>query len=232
MIKLLLSTLAAAAALGAAAPSHAASGAELLKSQCVACHAVTKPAEASVERLLQRKGPDLYYAGSKFNRDWLTAWLQQPTVLRPGGAMFLNAVKPGEAGSADVVDAAKVTPHPKLNAADAAAAADALMALTTPDLVAKGAFKGDPVNASMASLLFNKLRGCASCHSAKPGAGGGSGPELFSAGDRLQPDYVVEYIRNPQKFDPHVWMPRLDLTDADVQKLSGYINTLKQGGAK
>ncbi|MCV2438669.1 c-type cytochrome [Paucibacter sp. DJ2R-2] len=225
-------TMLAVTALGVATTSHGATGAELLKSQCVACHAVTKPAEGGLERLLQRKGPDLYYAGNKFNRDWLTAWLQQPTVLRPGGATFANAVKASDPGTPDVIDAAKLIPHPKLNAADATAAADALMALTTSDLVTKGAFKGDPVNASMAALLFNKLRGCASCHSAKPGSGGSSGVELLSAGERLQPDYVVEYIRNPQKFEPHIWMPKLDLTDADVQKLTGYINTLKQGGAK
>lgn len=222
---------AAIAALGAvASPAFAANGAELLKNQCIACHAVSKPASFSKERLLERKGPDLYYAGAKFNRDWLVGWLQNPTVLRTGGAMFIHAVKPGEAGAPDVMDPSKVAAHPKLSAEDATAAADALMALRDDSLVAKGAFKGEALNASMAALLFNKLRGCASCHSAKPGVGGQSGPELYSAGDRLQPDFVVEYIRNPQKFDPHVWMPKLDLNDADVQKLSGYLTTLKQKG--
>jgi hypothetical protein len=55
---------------------------------------------------------------------------------------------------------------------------------------------------------------------------------LSSAGDRLQGDYVAEYIRDPQKFDPHIWMPKLELTDADIQKLTGYLMTLKQAGAK
>jgi cytochrome c2 len=84
----------------------------------------------------------------------------------------------------------------------------------------------------MAPMLFNKLRGCSSCHSGKPGSGGFSGPELYTAGDRLQADYMVEYIRSPQKFDPHVWMPALGLKDGDVQKLTGYLLTLKQEGAK
>jgi len=229
---LMTSALVATAVMVSTGASAAIDGAELLKSQCVACHAIAKPADSGLARLLARKGPDLQYAGSKFNREWLVSWLQNPTVIRPAGVMYTNAVKVGEPGSADVVDAAKLAPHPKLGAADAAAAADALMALTAEDLVSKGAFKGEPVNASMSSLLFNKLRGCASCHSAKPGVGGSSGPELSTAGDRLQPDYMVEYIRNPQKFDPHVWMPRLELTDADVQKLTGYLSTLKQGAGK
>lgn len=211
----------------------AAAGDDLLKGQCTACHVVSKPADGGVDRLLSRKGPDLHYAGIKFNKDWLVGWLQNPTPLRPGGAMVANALKPGVAGAPDEVDAARVQPHPKLSAAEAALAAEALMSLGTGDgLVTAGAFKGEPVSGAMAALLFNKLRGCASCHSGKPGAGGSSGPELYTAGDRLRPDYVVEYIRNPQKFDPHVWMPKLDLNEADLQRLAGYLMTLKQGAAR
>ena len=214
--------------------AQASAGTEVLQGQCAACHALTKPADTSLERLLARKGPDLYYAGIKFNRDWLVRWLENPTVIRPAGVMYRNVVKPsGTAGTPDVIDASQVPAHVKLSAADAAAVADALMALG-PDLalVQKGAFKQEAANAAMATLLFNKLRGCSSCHAAKPESGPHSGPELFSAGDRLQGDYVVEYIRNPQKFDPHIWMPKLELTDADIQKLTGYLMTLKQAGAK
>jgi len=221
---------AAAAACLLAAPARAGGGDELLKNQCSACHALAKPADAGTARLLARKGPDLHLAGLKFNKDWLVTWLQNPTPLRPGGAMIANAVKPGAAGAADEIDAAKLAAHPKLSAADAASATEALLALGAGEgLVTPGAFKNEPVNASMAALLFNKLRGCASCHSGKPGSGGSSGPELYSAGTRLKPDYVVEYIRNPQKFDSQVWMPKLDLNEADLQKLTGYLMTLKQG---
>lgn len=229
-----LRLLAACAALGAALPlsGWAAGGADILKNQCISCHAVAKPQGRTVEQLLERKGPDLYYAGVKFNKEWLTSWLQNPTVIRPAGPMYSRAVKPGAGGSADVVDAAALQPHPKLGADDAAAAATALMELGLQDgLVQKGAFKNDPPG-GMAALLFNKLRGCASCHSAKPGGGGASGPELYTAGARLQADYVVEFVNNPQKFDPKVWMPHLNLTNADIQKLTAYLMTLKEGGAK
>jgi mono/diheme cytochrome c family protein len=208
----------------------AASGAETLQSQCAGCHSLTKPSETSVDRLWSRKGPDLWYAGLKFNKEWLVRWLQEPTVIRPAGVMYRKAVKPGEGGTPDVIDAAQVPAHMKLSAADAALVADALLALgTDAGLVQKGAFKQEAPNASMASLLFNKLRGCSSCHAAKSGGPPHSGPELFTAGDRLQPDYVVEYVRDPQKFDPHIWMPKLELTEADVQKLTGYLMTLKAG---
>jgi cytochrome c2 len=154
---------------------------------CSSCHALTKPADTSLDRLMTRNGPDLYYAGVKFQRKWLVDWLQSPTPIRPGGVMFVRAVKAGAPGTADTVDPAKVPAHPKLGAAEAATAADALMGLAPGGLVEKGAYKQGPVNAMMSGLLFNKLRGCSSCHAIKAGSGGVSGPELYSGGDRLQP---------------------------------------------
>lgn len=214
--------------------AHASAGSELLQSQCGSCHALTKPADTSLDRLLARKGPDLYYAGVKFKKEWLARWLENPTVIRPAGVMYRNVVKPsGAAGTPDTIDKSLVPAHPKLSAGDAAAAAEALMGLGTDiGLVQKGAFKQESSNAAMAALLFNKLRGCSSCHAAKSDSGPHSGPELFTAGDRLQGDFVTEYIRDPQKFDPHIWMPKLELTDGDVQKLTGYLMTLKQAGAQ
>lgn len=217
---------------GMSAAAVAANGQDLLKQQCVACHAVSKPGTQSIERLLERKGPDLYYAGAKFNRDWLVGWLQNPTTLRPSGVMYSKIAKPGANKTADTIDPKDLPQHVKLSKEDATAAADALMTLTGDGLVEKGAFKNEPVNASFASMLFSKLRGCTSCHQAKAGSGGMSGPELYSGGDRLQADYVASYIKDPQKFDPHVWMPKLELNDADVQKLTGYIANLKTGEKK
>jgi mono/diheme cytochrome c family protein len=211
----------------------AASGSEILQSQCASCHALTRPSDASLERLWNRKGPDLWYAGVKFNKAWLVQWLQAPTVIRPAGVMYRKVIHAGGSGTPDAIDASQVPAHMKLGAADADAAADALLALgADAGLVQKGAFKQESSNVAMASLLFNKLRGCSSCHAAKTGGPPHSGPEMFTAGDRLQPDYVVEYIRDPQKFDPHIWMPKLELTDGDVQKLTGYLMTLKQAGAQ
>lgn len=214
-----------------ATPAFAKTGQEVLQ-QCASCHAITKPTDTSVNHLWERKAPDLYYAGVKYNRDWVSTWLQNPTSIRPAGVFYTNAIKASPDKSADTVDSAKLTPHAKLDKAEADAVADELMKLG-PDLnlVQKGAFKGEAAS-PMAAMLFSKLRGCSSCHSAAQGNGGLSGPELADAGTRLQPDFVVAYINDPQKFDPHVWMPKLDLTDADVQKLTGYLMTLKQGAAK
>lgn len=215
-----------ALAFAAALPAAGAAAADLLQQQCIACHAIAKPDKPSLDRVLERKGPDLWYAGAKFNKPWLVAWLQNPTTLRPGGVMYTHAVKAGANHGTDTIDPAKVPAHPKLSAADAAVAADLLMALKGDGLVTAGAFKGDS-GGSMASMLFSKLRGCTSCHAAKPDAPPLSGPELYTAGERLQPDFMLAYMKDPQRFDPHTWMPTLGLTDADLQKLTGYLTTLK-----
>jgi cytochrome c2 len=101
------------------------------------------------------------------------------------------------------------------------------MTLTGPaGLTQKGAFTSQKVSTAIGAMFFNKLRGCSSCHLSAPDAGGRSGPELYTAAQRLQMDYVVEYIRDPQKFDPGVWMPKLSLSETDVQRLASYIGQL------
>ncbi len=220
-----------AAALCAPSLGLAADGNAILKQQCAQCHALNKPADTSIDRLWTRKAPDLYYAGIKFNQPWLVEWLQNPRRIRPAGEFYFKHIKAAPDG--DVVDASGLTAHPKLSRDDAAAAAGALMALKGPDgLAPKGAFKKQPVPALIGAMFFEKLRGCAACHMDKPGQGGQSGPELYDAGLRLQPDFVYAYIKQPQSFDPHVWMPQLDLSDADLERLTNYLMTLQDTGAK
>jgi mono/diheme cytochrome c family protein len=191
-------------------------------SGCVRCHALTAPSNPGLDHIWERGGPDLYYAGIKFNKSWLVNWLQDPRRIRPAGEFYTRHIKKGD--ETDEIDTATLQPHLKLSAAEAEAAATALMQLTGPaGLVQKGAFQNQTVSATIGALFFGKLRGCSACHQGAPDAGGRSGPELYTAAQRLQMDYVVEYIRNPQKFDPGVWMPRLSLTETDVQRLSSYI---------
>lgn len=218
----ILSPLTLGVGLLAALPAAArADGTDILKSQCAACHALTKPADTSLNHIWERKAPDLYYAGVKFQRDWLVNWLQDPKPIRPAGYPYFKNVVPGP--DHDEIDPAKLTPHPKLDAAAAAAAADALLALKPEGVVEAGLYKGQAPNLRMGALAFTKLRGCSACHRGEGGEGGLSGPELTDAGRRLQPDFIASYIRNPQKIDPHVWMPVLKMTDQDIQRLTGYL---------
>ncbi len=195
-----------------------------LREQCSGCHVLTKPMDPSVDRLWSRKGPDLWYAGVKFNREWLVQWLQHPALIRPGGVLWFNHAKPGE--PRDTIDNASLPSHPTLDAKSATEFADALMQLKPEGLVQSGAFKAEGANLQMGQMSFAKLRGCIACHQDKQGQGGLSGPSLADASHRLQPDFIYAYIKDPQAFDRFIWMPRLALSEADLQRLTAYIASL------
>lgn len=208
--------------LNLASPAQATDGQKIVESKCAACHAMTKPANGGVDHIWQRQGPDLWYAGSKFNQAWLESWLTAPTRIRPAGEFYRKHIKTG--AESDVVDPSTLADHMALPKPDAKAVASYLMTLTAPDgLVTTGAYKGAAANARMGEMFFKKLRGCSACHATEPGGGGLSGPTLYGAPDRLQPDYIYGYIKNPQAFDPGIWMPRLNLSEPDLQRLTGYI---------
>ena len=105
------------------------------------------------------------------------------------------------------------------------------MQLKAPaDLLPPGTFKGGTAGARMGKLSFNKLRGCVACHQGEDGKGGLSGPELTDAVARLQPDFIAAYTADPQRIDPHIWMPTLTLRDQDIQRLTAYLSQLGREG--
>ena len=204
---------------------QAADGEDILKSQCSSCHNLAGPAPATLKELWDRKGPDLFYAGNKYKAAWMVEWLQKPTRIRPAGMFYANHVKPGPKG--DEVDTAGLITHPSLSAADAQAATDALMKhKALSNLIHPGEYTPGTISKSMGEMMFDKFRGCLACHEIESGYGGLSGPEIYTAGKRLQEDYLISYMRNPQAWDPKIFMPNRHLTDTDLQKFVNYFHLL------
>ncbi len=214
-------------ALGLAQPVWADSGMDILKGQCASCHNLTGPAPQTLQALWARKGPDLFYAGNKYRKEWLVKWLQKPVRIRPAGEFYEDHIKPGE--KRDVVDESTLKPHVALSAADAQAVADTLMTLKPKsDLIAKEKIEDGTISISMGEMAFNKFLGCMACHRIEPDYGGLSGPELYTAGERLQPEYIASYIRSPQAWDPKIWMPNKHLSDMNIQKMVHYLEALSK----
>lgn len=198
--------------------------AALVQQKCATCHAV-KPPEQGIAERAARKAPPLHYAGNKFRRDWLIAWLQKPTRLRPAG-VFPPALAKGTP-KGDVVPPEALPEHPALAAAEAEAAADFLMTLRALDKVlAAEAYEPGSISPRMGEMNFGKFRGCNACHQDAPGRGGVSGPELYSAWSRLQPKFISSYIANPLAWDPHSMMPAAELKDDVVHKLANYLKVI------
>jgi len=213
--------------LGISVSAHA-DGIELLKKHdCASCHALTGPAPATLNQLWQRKGPDLFYAGNKYRQTWVEQWLQQPKRIRPTGMFYMNHIKPGP--KRNMVDESTLKEHIKLNKHDAKTIAATLASMKP----FSGLIQAEKHNASISpgplgEMMFDKIYGCMACHQIEPGFGGMSGPEVYTAGKRLRPEYMLSYIRSPQAWDPKIWMPNAHLPDNNKQKLVNYMLKLSR----
>jgi mono/diheme cytochrome c family protein len=210
----------------------AADGKAILDAQCRGCHNLSGPRTTTLQGVWDRKGPDLFYAGNKYKRDWIEAWLQNPVRIRPAGMYYGNHIKSGPGGE-DQIDNAGLVQHPKLSKGDAAAVADTLMTFKAKsDLVKAGEYKPGSISITMGDLMFDKFKGCIACHQIEAGYGGVSGPEVYTATRRLQEDYMISYMRDPQAWDPRIFMPARHLSEQDLQKFVHYFRALSKEAAK
>ena len=203
----------------AAAPGRAdpAAGEQAFQGNgCLDCHYTDGPAkEKTIADQLAKKGPELWYAGSKLQRPWLEAWLQDPQPIRP---MKYNSLTETNAGD-----------HPKLAAGDAADVADYLMTLTSADVEA-GVIK--PKKSPKGRLIFTKKMPCSGCHqypARKKVSGGRNGPSLVGAAERLNPDWIFAYLLKPEMFKPVKAMPVFVglLSEKDMKNVAAYVANFK-----
>ena len=194
------------------APSYAAGGDAIFKKNCAGCHYTDGPAkEKTIADQLAKKGPELWYAGSKFQKAWLADWLQNPKQIRPLKYNSLSEKNKGD--------------HPKSSAADAAALTDYLMGLTSPEVKA-GVVK--PKVTPQAKKIYAKNMPCSGCHE-EGGKGGLSGPSLSGAGKRLNPDWTYAYLLNIKHFKPVRDMPDFasSLSPKELESVAAYVATFE-----
>ncbi len=207
--------LVAAASSGSAQP--AAGKAVFEAKGCASCHYTAGPArEKTIDDQLAKKGPELWYAGSKFQKAWLAKWLADPTPIRP---MKYNSITEANPDN-----------HPKLAGGDVAPVTDFLMSLTSAD-VAAGKVK--PKKNPKGRQIFTKKMPCSGCHQyvgrRKKISGGRSGPSLVDAGLRLNPDWILAYLQKPKVFKPVKMMPVFTglLSDKDMLNVARQIASFK-----
>jgi mono/diheme cytochrome c family protein len=195
----------------------AASGEETFKSnKCSNCHSMAGPPAKSFLEQQKKKGPDLWYAGSKYQEKWLESYLQKPVTVRPlafGSIKEKNELK-----------------HPALSAADAKAVT-AYLASQKSTAVTKGTVK--KANKGVrGKILFKKKQACYGCHLApKKGGkvfGGTSGPSFVDAGNRLQGDWIYSFLKDPKPFVTGGRMPHYKhLKDKEIITISEYMMSFK-----
>ena len=182
---------------------------------CRECHRLLSKEKTS------DKGPDLFYAGDKFYKNWLSKFLQSPTVIHEVNIFsesdFLN--KKHEASN----------PHVALAKEGAERVASFLMTLRLPNLEV-GKVNEKPLSKgerARTKILFERTFGCISCHRALNLVGkirgGVSGPSLVNSGLRLKPDWIFNWLKTPQKFMYEGRMPVFDLDEETTIRITKYI---------
>lgn len=176
------------------------------------CHVTQGPAaEKTFADQLKKKGPELWYAGNKFKKEWLEKWLQDPKPIR---SLEYNSIEKKNPGN-----------HPKLSKGEAGDVTDYLMSLTSKDVEA-GVIQAK--NNIQGKQAFEKKQACQACHMIeKTGSvvGGLVGPSLVKAGERLQGDWIYAYLKNPKVFKPVKRMPVYEgfLSDVDMKNVAAHV---------
>jgi mono/diheme cytochrome c family protein len=205
--------------------TYAASG--MLQKECASCHNITGPVATILKEAFAKKGPDLSYAGNKYRQDWIVEWLQKPTRIRPAGMYYGDHIKHGTKG--DELDASTLANHAVLSKEDATAVAAELMKLKPhDDLIAKEIIEPGTITKQEGEMNFDKFWGCMACHLIEPDYGGLSGPELYTASKRLQPEFIASFIRNPQVWEPKTWMPNKGASNGFILKMVRYFEVLSK----
>lgn len=198
--------------------------------RCGSCHNMSGPPAKSIADILNKKAPDLFYSGSKFQEKFLAEFLQKPYRLRPAGTVYVNNVRPGK--EIDEIQDPLLCAS-KLSKEDAEAAAKYLMTLKDPNMKT-GIYKAkSEFSKTRAKLIFFKSGACNACHQVSIGGnvkGGLSGPVLYNAGARLNGDWVLSYIKDPHYWDPKVWMPKNDVPDATLLLLANFVMSMEKLG--
>jgi mono/diheme cytochrome c family protein len=170
-------------------------------------------------------GPDLHYAGQKFQPQWLKQFLRKPAVIRPGGLTTDPSFLQGTPDN--------ISPHPSFSEEDTSKLVASLMSLKSVES------NFEPVGTEPLSkgkrakikYQFERTFGCISCHQSLnlvgKVRGGVSGPSLVNSGNRLQAEWVNHWLQKPEVFISKSRMPRYKLEALTRDQLTQFLMTLK-----
>jgi mono/diheme cytochrome c family protein/predicted nuclease with TOPRIM domain len=156
--------------------------------------------------------PNLAYAGSKLRGEWLLRFLKAPYSLRPMVTARMPTFPLSDQEAATLRDYILTT------LVDPRVPEELQVAqLVTPELAAQG------------EKLYWEKYPCFTCHQIQGKVGGAAvGPDLTDAWKRLNPDWMVQWIKNPQAFEPTTIMPNLGLSDAEATAIVAYLENLSR----
>jgi mono/diheme cytochrome c family protein len=188
---------------------------EISTNGCRECHRL------SLEEKKSDKGPDLFYAGDKYYKNWLNKFLQSPTGIREVNIFSESDFRSKKHKVSNL--------HVALAKEGAERVANFLMTLRLPNFEI-GTVNKEPLSKgerAQAKILFERSFGCISCHRALnlvgKVRGGVSGPSLVNSGLRLKPDWIFHWLKTPRKFMYEGRMPVFDIDEETIILIAKYI---------
>jgi mono/diheme cytochrome c family protein len=156
--------------------------------------------------------PNLAYEGSKVRSEWLLGFLQQPHQIRP----LMQARMP--TFPLTTQEALTIRNYIMMTFLDERIPNVAQVEQSiSPELAAQG------------EKLYWEKYPCFTCHQIQGKTGGAAvGPDLTDAWKRLNPDWMVQWIKNPQAFDPASLMPNLGVSDTEAIALVAYLESVSR----
>lgn len=172
--------------------------------KCYACH--------KFNGFGGKLAPDLSYEGSRATREWMIQFMENPQTVRPTLIFRMPQFNMSEKEAAVIADYLKV----------------AMQSPNVDPFIDRKQFTS--AMAAAGKDLYEKKYQCQSCHTIGS-TGGYVGPSLSSAGTWLTPGWIEAWLRNPQTLVPGTAEPRRNFTSQEIQELTAYLLTLKQGSS-
>jgi cytochrome c1 len=168
---------------------------------CLHCHNVKLPDGSTMKPT--DDPPSLSHIADKTTREWIYAWLKDPQAYAATATMPNFKLGDDDARDISAFLDANSTPVP----------GDTATVSVKADPSAGGTFYGESF--------------CASCHAVQNAAGnlvgGDVGPELTRIGNKVKPEWLLAWLRNPRVYDAETAMPHYRFNDAQLATLSGYL---------
>jgi cytochrome c1 len=172
---------------------------------CTRCHTIKRPDGTSIQP--DDDPPSLAHVADKTTREWIFAWIKDPQSYASTATMPNYHLSDDDARDISAFIVAQSTPlQPPL----APVKADA-----SPDIAAGTTLYGQSF--------------CASCHAMQNAAGmmvgGNVGPEITGIGTKVKPEWLQDWMTNPDHYDPKTMMPRYRFDAKQIALLVGFLDS-------
>jgi len=167
----------------------------------------------------RKPGPSLEFVASKVSKEFFKNWVWDPKVFNAHSKMpsFFNQTNNSK------------PEHVKMNIAEVNAMADYVWSISKK----YSPFMTHSIGNSEKGKALIKEVGCLACHGVEGLEDESnkikaySGPYLTGSGSKLDPDWLVSWLKKPSHFQPDTIMPSMRLSDQEANDITAYLMSLK-----